>query len=222
MCVRVSGSSQMPETSTGERGGLMCVLSEAPSRTCLTRSLLLVSAYRQWDIKTAITVSFSSPPAHSTDVCAAQRKRPQNDCRRQELGGEARRIGGKRAAIPSPPCEMGAASRGLQTPSHKSWSDTELAYVAQRALHEGPGAGQEKDGRGTGEGRKRDGRRTGAGCEMRAGRADQCAGVAGHRRASVVGLRAAGREVVVGRSDPRRGMRGGPVVSGGTTTWAGR
>ena len=57
---------------------------------------------------------------------------------------------------------------------------------------------------------------------MRAGRTDQCAGVAGLRCASVVGLRAAGSEVVVGRSDPRRGIRGGPVVSAGTTTWVGR
>ena len=182
-----------------------------------------------WCVKIGLAVSFSSPPAHSTNThhCHTIPPPPRSEWpppapHPPQLGGEARRIGGKRAAIPSPPCEMGAASRGLQTPSHKSWSDTELAYVAQRALHEGPGAGQEKDGRGTGEGRKRDGRRTGAGCKMRAGRADQCAGVAGHRRASVVGLRAAGREVVVGRSDPRWGMRGGPVVSGGTTTWAGR
>jgi len=30
-------------------------------------------------------------------------------------------------------CEMGFVSRGVQTPSNKSWSDTELAYVAQWA-----------------------------------------------------------------------------------------
>jgi len=41
------------------------------------------------------------------------------------------------------------------------------------------------------KGQERDGRRTGEGWEMRAGRTDQCAGVAGPRRASVVGLRAA-------------------------------
>ena len=72
------------------------------------------------------------------------------------------------------------------------------------------------------KGQERDGRRTVEGWEMRAGRTDQCAGVAGLRRASVVGLRAAGSEVVVGRSDPRRGIRGGPVVSAGKTTWVGR
>ena len=30
-------------------------------------------------------------------------------------------------------CEMGSVSRGLQTPSNKSWSDTESEYVAQWA-----------------------------------------------------------------------------------------
>jgi len=95
--------------------------------------------------------------------------------------------------------------------STKSRSDAGLAYVVQRTSSRagrGIGEGRERDGGGTGEAR-------GAGGPVRAGLSRQgCAGG--------VGLHTAGRAVVVGGSDPRRGIRGGTVESGGTTTWVGR
>jgi len=49
------------------------------------------------------------------------------------IGGGTAVAGQTAAANERCLCEMGSVSRGLQTPSIESWSDTELEYVAQWA-----------------------------------------------------------------------------------------